>query len=58
MWGGSAEVQHAAASWASLDKLEGKPHEEAKNSITILTGNFASGFSLLFSHPLSITGQS
>lgn len=58
MWGGSAEVQHAAASWASLDKLGGKPREEAKNSVTVLPGTFAYGFSLLFSYPLSITGQS
>lgn len=58
MWGGSAEVQRAAASWASLDKVGGKPHKEAKISVTVLPGAFASGFSLLFSHPLSIAAQS
>lgn len=36
LWGGCAEVQRAAASWASLDKLGGKPYREAKSSITTL----------------------
>lgn len=30
-------MQRAAASWASLDKLGGKPYREAKSSITTLT---------------------
>lgn len=50
LWGGCAEVQHAAASWASLDNLGGKPYREAKSSITTLPCAFASGFSLSCPH--------